>query len=156
MPAQSNQPGIIAFNRRARYDYFIEKEFEAGIVLTGWEVKSLRAGRAQLNDSYVILKHYEAWLIGCHISPLATVSSHVTPHPNRTRKLLLTEKELLQLTSAVQQRGYTLIALKLYWKARFAKLLFGLAKGKKQQDKRATLKARDWEREKQRLSRLTF
>src|SRR6185312_12456583 len=106
---------------RASYDYFIEEQLEAGLCLQGWEVKSLRAGRAQLNDSYVLLKQHEAWLIGCHISPLSTVSTHIQPEPARTRKLLLTTRELGRLTAAVQQKGYTLIALKLYWKKRYAK-----------------------------------
>lgn len=144
----------IALNRRATHDYFIEQQLEAGICLQGWEVKSLRASRAQLSESYVLLKNHEAWLIGCHISPLNTVSTHVQPDPTRTRKLLLTERELGKLASAVQQRGYTLIALKLYWKQRLAKLSLGIAKGKKMHDKRAALKERDWTREKLRLGRL--
>lgn len=146
---------MIAINRRATHDYFIELKFEAGLCLQGWEVKSLRAGRAQLKDSYVLLKNREAWLIGCHISPLNTASTHVKPDPSRTRKLLLTQKELGRLSTAVQQRGYTLIALKLYWNKSYAKLSLGVAKGKKMQDKRAALKKQDWDREKQRLARLS-
>ncbi|KAI5788531.1 SsrA-binding protein, partial [Peziza echinospora] len=145
----------IALNRRATHDYFIEQRFEAGLCLQGWEVKSIRAGRAQLNDSYVILKQQEAWLIGSHMTPLSAASTHVRVEPNRSRKLLLTARELVILNAAVQRQGYTLIALKLYWKKNFVKLSFGLAKGKKLHDKRMTVKEQDWAREKQRLTRLS-
>ena len=141
----------LALNRRARYDFFIEKELEAGLCLEGWEVKSLRAMRVQLNEGYVILKNHEAWLLGCHISPLKTASSHIQPDPTRRRKLLLTTRELKQLSVATQQKGYTIVPLKLYWKSNRVKLSIGLAKGKKLYDKRMSLKAKDWEREKQRL-----
>lgn len=144
----------VALNRRARHDYFIENELEAGLCLEGWEVKSLRAGRVQLSESYVTLKNREAWLLGCHITPLNTASTHIHPDSTRTRKLLLTRKELQRLSVSVQQRGYTLIALKLYWKKNWIKLSIGIAKGKKNYDKRAALKQRDWEAEKARLARL--
>jgi SsrA-binding protein len=145
----------IALNRRARHKFFIEKTLEAGLHLEGWEVKSLRAHHVQLNDgSYVTIKNHEAWLMGCHISPLSTASTHIHPDTTRTRKLLLTARELKQLSLAVQQQGYTIVPLKLYWQRKFAKLSIGVARGKKLYDKRAALKAKDWERDKQRLSRL--
>jgi SsrA-binding protein len=141
----------IAVNRKAHHDYAIEQRFEGGLVLEGWEVKSLRAGRAQLKDSYVILRNGEAWLLNAHISPLSTVSTHIHPDPERSRKLLLHEKELSFLAGAVQRQGYTLIPLSLYWQRNRAKIEFGLAKGKKLYDKRETEKRRDWQREKQRV-----
>lgn len=146
---------IIAVNRQARHDYFIEATFEAGLVLEGWEVKSLRAGRVSLKESYVLLKDGEAWLFGAHISPLASASTHVNPDPTRTRKLLLHKQELNRLIGQVERRGYTLIPLKLYWKKNRVKLEIGLAKGKKLYDKRATEKERDWQREKQRILKTT-
>ena len=145
----------VALNRRARHDYFIEQELEAGVCLEGWEVKSLREGRVQLSESYVTLKNQEAWLLGCHITPLKTASTHIHPDPIRTRKLLLTSRELERLQLSVQQKGYTLVALKLYWKKNRIKLLIGVAKGKKTYDKRETLKQRDWQMEQSRLSRLS-
>ncbi len=154
MAGKKNKPtenNIIAVNRQARHDYFIEATFEAGLVLEGWEVKSLRAGRVNLKESYVLLKDGEAWLLGAHISPLASASTHVNPDPTRTRKLLLHKQELNRLIGQVERRGYTLIPLKLYWKKNRVKLEIGLAKGKKLYDKRATEKERDWQREKQRL-----
>lgn len=141
----------IAENRKARFDYSIEETLEAGLVLLGWEVKSLRAGRAQLKEAYVFLRDSEAWLFGAHVSPLPTASTHVSADPTRTRKLLLHASELARLIGAVERRGYTLIPLELYWKAGRAKLRIGLAKGKKSHDKRATEKDRDWQREKSRL-----
>lgn len=141
----------IAVNRKASHNYFIEERYEVGLVLKGWEVKSLRAGKAQLVDSYVIIKNGEAWLIGAHIIPLSTVSTHIIPDPQRTRKLLMHKQELHRLQGQVEQKGYTLLALSLYWKKGVAKLQIGLAKGKKQYDKRAAAKARDWARQKQRL-----
>ncbi|WP_434112268.1 SsrA-binding protein SmpB [Methylocaldum sp. GT1TLB] len=143
--------GAIALNRQATHEYFIEERYEAGLVLQGWEVKSLRAGRAQLKESYVTLKNGEAWLLGAHISPLASASTHVTPDPIRTRKLLLHRRELSKLIGHVERKGYTLIPLALYWKSGRAKLEIGLARGKKQHDKRAAEKERDWQREKQRV-----
>lgn len=141
----------IAENRKARHEYFIEESYEAGIALQGWEVKSLRAGRAQLKEAYVFVKKGEAFLYGAHISALPTASTHVIPEPTRTRKLLLNRNEIEQLGSAVDRRGYTLIPLEMYWKSGRAKLRVGLAKGKKDHDKRATSKDRDWQREKSRL-----
>jgi SsrA-binding protein len=143
----------IAKNKRAYHDYFIEEHFEAGISLQGWEVKSLRAGRAQLKESYVLIKEGEAYLFGCHISPLSSASTHVNPDPTRTRKLLLHREELNKLIGSVERKGYTLMPLAMYWKRGRAKLDVGLAKGKKDYDKRATEKDRDWQRDKQRLMR---
>jgi len=141
----------IALNKKARHDFFVEDRFEAGIALQGWEVKSLRAGRIQLTESYVLVKDGEAWLFGMHISPLNTASTHIKPDPVRTRKLLLHRRELDRLIGAVERKGYTLVPLAMYWKHGLAKLEIGLAKGKKQHDKRATEKDRDWQREKSRL-----
>jgi SsrA-binding protein len=143
----------IAQNRRARHDYFIEQIFEAGIVLEGWEVKSLRAGHAQLNESYVQLKHNEAWLFNCHITPLKTASTHIQPNATRTRKLLLQSRELSKLFGSVERKGYTVIPLRLYWKNSRAKLEIALAKGKKEYDKRASEKEQDWRREKEKILR---
>jgi len=143
----------IAVNRKAHHDYFIEDREEAGLALMGWEVKSLRAGRAQLAESYVILRNGEAWLLGAHISPLSSASTHVETDPTRTRKLLLHRHQIDHLAGAVERRGYTLVPLRLYWKAGRAKLEVGLARGKKQHDKRATEKERDWQRDKARLLR---
>lgn len=141
----------IALNRKAQHEYFIEDRFEAGIALEGWEVKSLRAGRVQLDQGYILLKNAEAWLFGASITPLQTVSTHITPDPQRTRKLLLHKHELNKLIGQVERRGYTVMPLALYWKSNRVKLEIGLAKGKKQHDKRASEKERDWQREKQRL-----
>jgi SsrA-binding protein len=141
----------IAVNRKARFDYFIEDQYEAGIALMGWEVKSMRAGKAQVAEAYVYLKDGEAYLFGAHISPLTSASTHVNADPTRTRKLLLNRRELDHLIGAVERRGYTLVPLKLYWKKGRAKLEIGLAKGKKQHDKRATDKDRDWQRDKGRI-----
>lgn len=141
----------IAINRKAHHEYFVEERYEAGVVLHGWEVKSLRAGRVQIDQSYVILKNSEAWLLGAQISPLLTASTHVNPDPQRTRKLLLHEREISKLIGNVERKGYTLIPLKLYWKNNRVKLEIGLAKGKKLYDKRATEKDRDWQRDKQRM-----
>ena len=144
---------LIAENRRARFDYFIEERYEAGLVLQGWEVKAMRAGRAQLAEAYVYLRGGEAFLIGAHLTPLRTTSTHVPADPVRTRKLLLNYSELQGLIGAVERRGYTLVPLELYWKSGRAKLAVGLAKGKKQHDKRAVEKDRDWQRNKARLLR---
>ena len=141
----------IAVNKKASYNYFIEDTFEAGIALEGWEVKSLRDRRAQLTESYVHVRNGEAWLFGAHISPLHTASSHVRPDPTRTRKLLLHRSELDRLIGAVERKGYTLVPLNLHWTHGRAKLDIGLAKGKKQHDKRATQKDRDWQRQKARI-----
>jgi SsrA-binding protein len=141
----------IALNKKARHEYFIEDRYEAGLALEGWEVKSLRAGRVNLTEGYVVLKAGEAFLIGANISPLATASTHVNPDPTRTRKLLLRRDELGKLIGLTERRGYTLVPLALYWKRGRAKLEIGLAKGKKLHDKRADAKERDWQREKQRI-----
>ena len=143
----------IADNKKAFHDYFIEERFEAGLVLEGWEVKSIRAGRVQLKESYVIVKDGEVWLLGCHISPLTTASTHVHPDPVRTRKLLLHEREIAKLIGKVERAGYALVPLDLHFSKGRVKIEIGLAKGKKQYDKRATEKERDWQREKQRLMR---
>jgi len=141
----------IALNKKANHEFFIETRYEAGLVLQGWEVKSLRAGRIQLVDSYVLIKNGEAWVIGTQIVPLLSASTHVNPDPQRTRKLLLNRKELNKLIGAVQREGYTLVPLRLYWNHGRVKLEIGLAKGKKQHDKRASIKERDWQRNKQRI-----
>lgn len=144
-------PATIAVNRKATHEYFIEDRLEAGLALEGWEVKSLRAGRVSLQEAYVIVRNAEAWLIGANISPLATASTHIHPDPTRSRKLLLHRLELNRLIGSTERQGYTLIPLDLHWSRGKAKLAVGLAKGKKQYDKRADLKERDWAREKQRL-----
>lgn len=147
--------GTIALNRRAKHEYFVEERFEAGIALTGWEVKSLRAGKAQLVDSYVLLKDGEAFLFGAYIAPLPTVSTHVIADPIRTRKLLLNARELDKLFTGVEQKGYSCVPMALYWKKHLVKCEIALVKGKKDYDKRETEKNRDWDREKQRLVRET-
>jgi SsrA-binding protein len=141
----------IAVNRKAQHDYFVEDQYEAGIALEGWEVKSLRAGRLQLAESYVLLKDGEAWLFGAHISPLPTASTHIQPDPTRSRRLLLHREELSHLIGAVERKGYTLVPLSMYWKHGRAKTKIGLAKGKKQHDKRAAIREREWQRDKARL-----
>ena len=141
----------IALNKKARHDYFIEANYECGLALEGWEAKSLRAGRAQLTESYVHLRDGEAWLLGAHISPLSTASTHIHPDPTRTRKLLLHRSELDRLTGLVERKGFTLVPLALYWKKGKAKLDVGVAKGKKQHDKRRTEKDRDWKRQQARI-----
>lgn len=149
--AKTAGSSTIALNKKARHDYFIEESTEAGLALEGWEVKSLRAAKGQLTEAYVLVKDGEAYLLGAHITPLPTASTHIQPDPSRTRKLLLHRRELDHLIGAVERKGYTLVPLALYWKRGRAKLEVGLAKGKKQHDKRATEKARDWQRQKQRL-----
>lgn len=146
-------PDTIVVNKKARHDYFIEDSLEAGIALTGWEVKALRAGRVQLVDSYVIFKDGEAWLLGALITPLQTASTHFVTDPQRTRKLLLQKRQLAYLMGAVQQKGYTCLCLKLYWKNHLVKAEIALAKGKQLHDKRDTDKERDWNLEKQRVMR---
>ncbi|AMR68216.1 MULTISPECIES: SsrA-binding protein SmpB [Pseudomonadaceae] len=154
MAKQKKHPtGTIALNKKALHDYSIENKFEAGIALSGWEVKSLRAGKAQLVDSYVLLKDGEAYLFGAHITPLKTASTHVIADPTRTRKLLLHKRELGKLFGAVQQKGYACVALALYWKKHLIKCEIALAKGKKEFDKRATEKERDSDREISRVMR---
>ena len=155
MPTVNNKDRTIAENKKARHDYFIEENIEAGLALQGWEVKSLRAGRANLTESYAVLKDGEAWLLGAHIAPLASASTHVSPDPTRTRKLLLHRRELDRLIGSVERKGYTLVPLSLYWQRGRAKLNIGLAKGKKQHDKRAADKERDWQRQKSRILKST-
>ncbi len=145
----------IATNRKAFHDYSIEERYEAGLVLLGWEIKSLRAGKAQIAESYVLIKKAEAWLIGAHISPLLSASTHVQADPTRTRKLLLHRKEINTLIGLTERKGYTLIPLNLYWKQGHIKLAIGLAKGKKQYDKRRAEKDQDWQRDKQKLFKKT-
>lgn len=147
-PDKSN---VIAANKRARHDYFIEDRLEAGLALEGWEVKSLRDGRAQLTESYVNIRNGEAWLVGAHFSPLTTTSTHVHAEPTRSRKLLLHRNELDRLVGAVERKGYALVPLNLHWTKGRVKLEVGLARGKKQHDKRAASKDRDWERQRARI-----
>lgn len=151
--AAEDAPRLIAANRRARHDYFIEETYEAGIGLLGWEVKSLRDGRGNIAEAYVILKNREAFLIGAHFIPLKQASTHVVADPTRTRKLLLHERQLSQLIGKVERAGYTIVPLDLHWTRGRAKVQIGLAKGKKQHDKRADSKDKDWQREKGRLLR---
>ena len=148
-PKQSSN--TIVNNRKAHFDYFIEEEFEAGMALEGWEVKSLRAGRANLKESYVTIHRGELFLIGAHFSPLKSTSTHITAEPTRQRKLLLHKKEIAKLIGASEREGYTIAPLALYWKRGRVKLKIALAKGKKQYDKRQTIKQREWERDKHRL-----
>ena len=148
---KSNGNATIALNKKAGHDYFIEQRIESGIVLEGWEVKSLRAGRLQLKESYVKILHGEGFLIGSHISALSTASTHVNPDPTRSRKLLLKRAELSRLIGLTERAGYTLVPTAMYWKRGRAKLEIGLAKGKKQHDKRDAERERDWQRDKERL-----
>ncbi len=144
----------IAENKKAFHDYFIEERYEAGIALAGWEVKAIRAGRVQLKEAYVVVMGSEVFLVGAHVSPLPTASTHVQPDPTRTRKLLLHAEEIRRLIGKVEQAGYTLVPLNLHYAKGRIKLEVGLAKGKRQYDKRATQKEREWNREKQRLLRV--
>ncbi|ABR00526.1 SsrA-binding protein SmpB [Haemophilus influenzae] len=141
----------IALNKRARHDYFIEDEIEAGLELQGWEVKSIRAGKANISDSYVIFKNGEAFLFGASIQPLNVASTHIVCDPTRTRKLLLNKRELASLFGKANRDGFTIVALSLYWKSAWAKVKIGLAKGKKQQDKRDDIKEREWKVTKDRI-----
>jgi SsrA-binding protein len=141
----------IVDNKKAFHDYFVEERYEAGLVLEGWEVKSIRAGRAQLKESYVVVKNGEAFLIGCHISPLPTASTHIHPDPIRTRKLLLHGSELSKLIGKTERAGYTLVPLNLHYAKGRIKLEIGLAKGKKQHDKRAAEKEKEWKREQSKI-----
>ena len=143
----------IALNKKARHDFFIEERIEAGLSLQGWEVKSLRAGKINLTEAYVVVKGNEAFLFGANISPLPTASTHVNPDPTRTRKLLMHREELNRLIGLVERKGFTLVPTAMYWKRGRAKLEIGLAKGKKLHDKRATSRDRDWSRQKQRIVR---
>jgi len=149
--SSKSHSNTIALNKKARFEFTIEGKYEAGLVLEGWEVKSLRAGKIQLVESYVIIKKGEAWLFGALITPLNTASTHIGPDATRTRKLLLNRSELDKLIGAVERKGFTLVPLAMYWVRGRAKLEIGLAKGKKTHDKRADERDRDWKREKQRI-----
>ena len=148
---QKPATNTIVLNKKARHDFFIEEKFEAGIALEGWEVKSLRAGRVQIRDSYILLKEGEAFLFGALITPLPTASTHIKPDPQRTRKLLLHRREINKLIGAVERKGYTVVPTAMYWKQGKAKIEIGMAKGKQTFDKRKAEKERDWQREKQRI-----
>lgn len=150
---KSHKPGsaTIAQNKRARHEYFIEEEFEAGLSLQGWEVKSMRAGKANISDSYILLRDGEAYLFGATLQPLLGASTHVVCDPTRNRKLLLKQRELDSLFGRVNREGYTIVALSLYWKNAWAKLKIGVAKGKKEHDKRDDIKAREWKLDKARI-----
>ena len=151
-PQKKRTSNSIAKNHKAKYEYFLKDKFEAGIVLEGWEVKSLRNGQLSLNEAYVVMNSGEAWLYGAHISPLISASTHVHPNNIRQRKLLLNKMELSQLISAVDRKGYTIVPLSMYWNNDSrVKMKIALAKGKQYQDKRATEKNRDWSREKKRI-----
>jgi SsrA-binding protein len=150
---KNETPKQIAVNRRARFDYFIEDTFEAGVVLEGWEVKALRAGKANVAEAYVIIKDEEAWLLGAHITPLGQASTHIHPDATRTRKLLLQARQIAELIGKVERAGYTIVPLDLHWSHGRAKAQIGLAKGKKQHDKRADSKEKDWKREQGRIMR---
>jgi len=145
----------IVENRKAFHDYFIEERFEAGLALQGWEVKAIRAGRAQIKEAYVIVSNGEIFLIGCHISPLPAASTHLLPDPTRTRKLLLHAQEIDRLIGSVERSGYAMVPVNLHYKGGRIKLEVGLAKGKKQHDKREAKKEQEWQREKQRLLKQT-
>ncbi|MBG2913096.1 SsrA-binding protein SmpB [Proteus cibarius] len=150
---KSHKPGsaTIALNKRARHEYFIEDEIEAGLALQGWEVKSLRAGKANISDSYVVMRDGEAYLFGATITPLNVASTHVVCDPTRTRKLLLKQRELDNLYGQINRDGYTVVALSLYWKNAWCKIKIGVAKGKKDHDKRDTIKDREWKLDKARI-----
>jgi SsrA-binding protein len=143
----------IVQNKRAFHDYFIEDKYEAGIVLEGWEVKAIRDGRANIKEAYVIIQKGEIYLLGCHISPLGSASTHINPDNIRTRKLLLNTDEIVKLIGKVERSGFTLVPLDMHYKGSYIKCEIGLAKGKKQYDKRATEKEKDWNREKNRIMR---
>ena len=151
MSKKGTPDNTIARNKKAYHDYFIEDDLEAGMVLEGWEVKSMRAGRANLKEAYVNIDKGEVFLVGAHISALESASTHVKPNPTRPRKLLLHNREISKLVGAVDRQGFTIAPLAMYWKQGRAKIKIGLAKGKKQHDKRASIKEREWNRDKQRL-----
>jgi len=153
MSKPKTSPATIAQNRRARQEFFIEEKFEAGLVLPGWEVKALRAGKCNLTDAYILLKNNEAWVIGIHITPLLAASTHVVADPTRTRKLLLNRREINNLIGDIQQKGHTCVPLSMYWSGGRAKLEIAVVKGKQLHDKRDAEKNRDWAREKGRIMR---
>jgi SsrA-binding protein len=150
----TQKPGTIAKNKRARFEYQIDETLEAGIALTGWEVKSLREGKCQLTESYVFVKNGEAFISGMNITPLKTASTHVVAEPTRVRKLLLHKREIARLIGATQAKGQTCVALAIYWKNNLVKLEIALATGKKLHDKRASIKERDWNRDKARVMKV--
>ncbi|GAB3023192.1 SsrA-binding protein SmpB [Bowmanella dokdonensis] len=149
--SKSNQSNTIALNKKARHEYFLEDKFEAGVSLQGWEVKSIRAGKANIADSYVIIQNGEAYLLGAQIQPMNQASSHVVCDPNRTRKLLLKRRELNRLIGLRERQGYSIVCTAMYWKKCWVKVEIYLAKGKQSQDKRDTIKDRDWSRQKERI-----
>jgi SsrA-binding protein len=149
--SQQTSGGTIALNRKAKHDYFIQDRYEAGLVLQGWEVKSLRAGKCQLVDSYVLIKGGEAFLLGALITPLQSAATHFVTDPTRTRKLLLKDREIFEIGTAIQQKGYTCVCTAIYWKRHLVKCEVSLAKGKAEHDKREVEKQKDWDRERQRL-----
>jgi SsrA-binding protein len=151
MTTKKPSDSSIALNRKAGFDFFIEDQYEAGLVLEGWEIKSLRAGKINLSDAHVIIKYGEAFLLGAQINPLQTASTHSIPDPIRTRKLLLNRKELNHLIGSVERQGYTIVPLSLYWKKNKIKMKIALAKGKKEHDKRDTVKDREWQRDRSRI-----
>lgn len=151
MTKKKTNDNTIINNKKASHDYFLEKFFEAGIVLEGWEVKSLRAGKIQIKESYILVKNQELFLFGAYITPLTSVSTHINPDQTRTRKLLLNKKEIYQLISAVEKEGYTIAPCALYWKKSRVKIKIAIAKGKKDFDKRASEKEKDWQKQKARL-----
>ncbi|SPJ35267.1 SsrA-binding protein SmpB [Kushneria phyllosphaerae] len=155
MGKKKQQPSgnLIAQNRKARHEYHIEESFEAGLALSGWEVKSLRAGKAQLTDTYILVRRGEAWLMGAHFTPLNTTSTHEVAEPARTRKLLLHRKEIAKIFSRTQDKGHTCVPLRLYWKGHLVKCELALVVGKQKHDKRETEKQRDWQRQKARVVR---
>jgi SsrA-binding protein len=155
MTSKKQSDSTIVMNRKAGFDYFIQEQFEAGLALEGWEVKSLRAGKINLSDAHVIIKYGEAFLLGAQIQPLLTASTHSIPDPTRTRKLLLNRKELNTLIGSVERQGYTIIPLSMYWKKNKIKLKIALAKGKKEHDKRDTIKDREWNRDRSRIMKKT-
>jgi SsrA-binding protein len=150
---KNKSPAKIAMNKKARFDYFIEDQFEAGIMLEGWEVKSLRAGKLNITESYVIMKNAEAWLLGAHIIPLQSASTHVNADPTRTRKLLLHRQQIEKIQGAVAKHGRTCVALSVYWSKGIAKCEIALASGKQKHDKRESQKEKDWNRDKARVLR---
>jgi SsrA-binding protein len=155
MTSKKQSDSTIVLNRKAGFDYYIEDQYEAGLVLEGWEVKSLRAGKINLSDAHVIIKHGEAFLLGAQINPLMTASTHSIPDPTRSRKLLLNKKELNHLIGSVERQGYTIIPLSMYWKKNNIKLKIALAKGKKEHDKRDSIKDREWQRDRSRVMKKT-
>ncbi|AWN72731.1 SsrA-binding protein SmpB [Legionella anisa] len=155
MTNKKQSDSTIVLNRKAGFNYFIEDQYEAGLVLEGWEVKSLRAGKINLSDAHVIIKYGEAFLLGAQINPLITASTHSIPDPIRTRKLLLNKKELNHLIGSVERQGYTIVPLSLYWKKNKVKIKIALAKGKKEHDKRDSIKDREWQRDRSRIMKKT-